>query len=1184
MKFINYLNEYFSYLSIENINFHKDRDKLEVFLKSNQYTSDEKSVIREKLLEVFPDFEIDVYIDPKKQLSMLEEVKNHINSLSLKKDVELEKMCLSGDVLNIFVRNEKTRDEILQDSIFLDILSKFRDKEVKFIFDEKIDIDSFYEEKVENSFEDSVIVPKKREVKIENQEQIGKFPKEYELVHISDLSEGNNKSVIEGKVYGVENGDIFQIQMKNKDYLVRFDLVDTSGAISCKYFLKNKDYESFCEICKSGNYAILSGIYSYDDYDGKNIYRINGITKGSKEKVVDFSKEKRIEFNVHTQMSNLDGLININDYVERLDEMDWDVATISDNFVVHGFPNTYNAFKKANKRLLLGMDGKILEDNLRVFTNLYDQEYSKKSFTVFDIETTGLSKYNDRITEIGAVRVEDGVIVDVFNELVNPEMSIPEKIVELTGITNEMVLNCDVIDKVLPRFIEFSKNSTYVAQNADFDIGFITENMRRFKKDFKPVYLDTMNLSRVLRPNLKNYKLNTLSREFGVSLENHHRASDDATATAEIFIKLLKDLDKENIEISEELNMVETTFPIKRNNSFIELIYAKNKTGLKNLYKLVSLSSIKYFFRSSGIPRSILKEHREGLLIGSGGHRGKLYKAVADGIPKEKIVEIAKQYDFLQIEPHDMYQEYIEDDNLIGSVDQAIEINKKIVEIGKLLDIPVIATGDVYYLNDDEYLARNVIKNYQRKTYIEKEGLHKLRTTDQMLKSFSYLGDDCYKVVVTNTHKLADEIEDIAPIPKGTFTPQFENAGEDLRRINFDNARKIYGDKLPDIVEKRLNRELDSIISNGYATLYLVARDLVKKSNEDGYVVGSRGSVGSSFVATMSDITEVNPLVPHYVCPKCKHSEFITDGSYSSGIDMPDKDCPVCGTKYHKDGQDIPFEVFLGFEGDKEPDIDLNFAGEYQPTIHKFTEVLFGEGKVYRAGTIGEIKEKTAYGYIKKYFESYPEEKGSNMDDSNMRNLARKLTGTKRNTGQHAGGIIIVPKDKEIFDFTPIQYPADDDKSDVLTTHFNYRTLEETLLKLDLLGHNVPSIIKDIKDLTKIDPMSIPLDDKETMSIFSDTEALDIKHSYSNMTQGTLGIPEFGTGFTMGMLEDTKPTTFGELVRISGLSHGTDVWLGNAQELIASGVTDLKNAICTRDDIMIYLISKIGRASCRERV
>lgn len=1031
-------------------------------------------------------------------------------------------------------------------------------------------LESYYSQYIENNFEKIELAPKKKEDIRDF--KIGKFPEKFEISDIESIYDKDELTYINGKIYGIRDGEISVIQTKTGSKIYSFDIEDRTGAVSCKYFCDKRNIEIGDKLINKKNYLTLMGRYVFDDYDGKNIFRITGLKSGIEEKKLDKAEKKRIEFNMHTQMTGMEGLISIDSLATRLKDYGHAAVGISDKNCVYAFPTAYNALKASNIKLNMGLDAKILDDKLKILSNPYNRKLNSKIYTVFDIETTGLSKFNDRITEIGAVRIENGRIVDIYEELVNPEIPIPDLIVELTGISNEMVSQADTIEKVLPRFINFAKDSIFVAHNAEFDLGFIRQNMKMLNLSFEPIYIDTLTLARALKPDLKNHKLGTLSKAFKVSLENHHRASDDAYATAEIFIRLLDELNKRNIKVDEGLNKLETTYPVSKNPSMYNLILVRNLEGLKNLYKLVSKASMEYFFRSPGIPKSLLEEYRKGLLLGSGGVRGDLFSALAQDLPEDIIRDIAQKYDFFQVEPPDFTEEIIKKHHLVKDEDHFKNIVRKIVNLGKEMNKPVIATGDVYYLDKEDFEAKNVLINYNRKIYFEEEGIHRFRNTEEMMGAFDFLGDDAYDVVVENTHILSNMLEDISPIPIGTFTPHVENAEENLRKINYDNAKKIYGEKLPEIVKKRLDRELNSIISNGYAALYIVARELVIKSNKDGYVVGSRGSVGSSFVATMSDITEVNPLVAHYVCPNCKNSEFITDGSYSSGIDMPDKNCPVCGHKYNKDGHDIPFEVFLGFNGDKEPDIDLNFAGEYQGIIHKYTEVIFGQGKVFRAGTIGEVQEKTALAFMRKFIETYPEKTKKYFNMAEQRRMARKLTGTRRTTGQHAGGVMIIPKDKEVFDFTPIQFPADDQNSGVITTHFNYKTLSGRILKLDLLGHNVPTIIRALEDLTGIDPSKINLSDKETMSIFSSTKALKPLYQYSNIERGTLGIPEFGTSFTMGMLRDTNPTTFSELVRISGLSHGTDVWLGNAQTLIQNKVTDLSHAICTRDDIMINLI------------
>jgi DNA polymerase-3 subunit alpha (Gram-positive type) len=838
--------------------------------------------------------------------------------------------------------------------------------------------------------------------------------------------------------------------------------------------------------------------------------------------------------------------------------------------VVQAYPEAISAGKKHGIKIIYGIEGYIMNDGSPLVQNSNNQSLDD-TYVVFDIETTGLSFKHDKITEIGAVKVKNGEIIDNFSALINPEIKIPQKIIELTGITDDMVRDKPTIDKVLPQFIEFIGNDPVVAHNASFDTSFIKENCRKLVLDFDNTVLDTLSLSRLLVPSLKRYKLNVLAKHFKVSLENHHRAVDDAKATGEIFINLLKILKEKDISTLDEVNtLLSDKVDYTKLDTYHINILVKDYTGLKNLYKLVTHSHLETFYKRPRIPKSMLRSMREGLIIGTACEAGELYRAIVNNKSDKEIEDIVKFYDFLEVQPIENNSFMIEK-GIVKSFDDLKEINKRIIELGKKYNKIVVATGDVHFLDEQDSIFRKILMTGQGYSDADNQPPIYFKTTNEMLNDFSYLDDEtAYDLVIKNPNAIADSVENILPIPEETYPPKIEGADEDLREMCYKKAIGIYGEPMPEIVQKRLDRELNSIISNGYAVMYIIAQKLVTKSLRDGYLVGSRGSVGSSFVATMSDITEVNPLVPHYVCPNCKKSEFITDGSYESGADLPDKICPNCNTNYIKDGHAIPFETFLGFEGDKEPDIDLNFAGEYQSVAHKYTEELFGSGYVFRAGTIGTIADKTAFGFARKYFE----QKEMTVNSREVLRLSAGCTGVKRTSGQHPGGIMVVPNYKDVHDFTPVQYPANDKSSGVITTHFDYHAISGRLLKLDILGHDVPTIIKMLEGITEIDPQSISLDDQETVKIFTSTEPLKLVDEDFKIEVGSLGIPEFGTKFVRQMLVDTQPTTFAELVRISGLSHGTDVWINNAQELVRQGTAELKNVISTRDDIMNYLILK----------
>ena len=820
---------------------------------------------------------------------------------------------------------------------------------------------------------------------------------------------------------------------------------------------------------------------------------------------------------------------------------------------------------------IYGVEGYLVDDDTDLIVNANDLDFSQE-FVVFDIETTGFSNVNDKITEIGAVKIKDFKTLDRVFELINPQKDISYKIQELTGITNDMVKDKPTIEEVLPKFLDFCKGSVLVAHNSEFDISFIKEKSRQQGLEFKNESIDTLSLARVLLPDLKRFRLDVICKKLGIELLNHHRAVDDAEATSLMFLKFLEMLQKKGANTLKQVNEIMGKVEYTKLTTNHIVILAKNSEGLKNLYKIISDSHINHFYRQPRILKSFLKKHREGLIIGSACEAGEIFKAVKKNMSYEELKNIIELYDYIEVMPIDNNRFMIENGEVLDEYELK-ELNKKIIQVAKDFNKIPVATGDVHFLEKHEAVLRSILKyslgfkNDEEETYLY------FRTTDEMLDEFSYLGEElAYEVVVTNTNKIADMIEDIKPIPSGTYPPEIEGSDVELRNMCYKKAKRIYGDPLPEIVEKRLERELNSIIGNGYAVMYIISQKLVTKSLKDGYLVGSRGSVGSSFAATMSDITEVNPLPAHYICENenCKYSYFYEIGEWGSGVDLPRKNCPKCGRELKKDGHDIPFEVFLGFEGDKEPDIDLNFSGEYQPIIHKYTEELFGEGYVYRAGTIGTVAEKTAFGYAKKYIE----ENNINTSSAEILRLANGCTGVKKTSGQHPGGVMVVPNYKDIYDFTPIQYPANDSSSGVITTHFDYHSISGRILKLDILGHDVPTIIRMIEDITGIDSTKIPLDDKETMSLFTSTKALGVTPEEINCPIGSLAIPEFGTKFVRQMLLDTKPTTFAELVRISGLSHGTDVWLNNAQELVKQGTTSLKEVISTRDDIMNYLIFK----------
>lgn len=978
-----------------------------------------------------------------------------------------------------------------------------------------------------------------------------------------DINVNSQKVTVEVDIFNIDSREI-----KSGNLLVSLSVTDYTSSTLAKIFLKPEKAEEFLESFKKGDHVLITGNINYDSFSKCETLMIRYIEKREKVIRMDYSKEKRTEFRIHSKMSQMSGVTSFTDFAKRAKLWGHDALAIADTNDVQGFPEAMEAGEATGLKILYGTDINFVDDKEKIVTN-YDSNKNYNSYVVFDIETTGLSSRNDKITEIGAVKIVDGTIVDRFSQLVNPEREIPQVVVELTGISNAKVENEPTIEEVIPKFYEFSKDSVLVAHNAKFDISFIRREYANNNLEFSHPILDTLVLARALMTDMKRFNLGTLCKNLGVSLVGAHRAVNDAEATAAMFIKLIERFKRDKEFNFDNLNQEIINIDSKRLFESSLLLIAKDEVGLKNLYKLISASHMQFYNFTAKVPRTLLDKYREGILVGSGNASSELFDAVYRMCPDDELLEIAKYYDFLEIQPASDNIMAIEDGKF--TIEDIREINKKILWLGEKLEIPVIADSDTYYLEESEDILRRIVLNGKPgrpDPRASREQKFYFKTTEEMLDEFSYLGEEkAYEVVVTNTNKLKNEINAIKPIPDGKYPPVIEGSDESLREMTYKKAHEIYGDKLPEIVEERLEKELKSIISNGYSVLYIIAQKLVKKSNDDGFLVGSRGSVGSSFVATMSGITEVNPLPPHYICPNCKYSEFTKDLTYGSGVDMPDKICPECGSPMRKDGHNIPFEVFLGFYGDKEPDIDLNFAGEYQPQAHKYTEELFGEGYVFRAGTIGKIAEKTAYGYVKKYFE------GKNISPVEIDRLAKEITDGKRTSGQHPGGVMIVPKSKSIFDFTPIQYPADDPTSGVITTHFDYNFIHGKILKLDILGHDGPTIIKMLEDFTGLDSNKIRLDDEKTLSIFNSAEIFNMNEEIFSCETGTLGIPEFGTSFVISMLKETKPKNFADLVRISGLSHGTDVWISNAQELVDSGRAELKDVIATREDIMVYLIN-----------
>ncbi len=1057
--------------------------------------------------------------------------------------------------------------------------------------------------KGEITVNDSVPAPKQSKKASEKSAELiyGNEIKE-EAIDISDIDEGSGAVVLRGEVFSKETHEL-----KNGKTLIIFAISDYTDSIKVKMCLDPEKFEQVFERIRPGISVKLKGKASVDSYANELIISyVSGLKEISsfKEARRDTAKEKRVELHCHSKMSDMDGVSDVAELIKRAYDWGHQAIALTDHGVVQAFPDANHAMEAIDKeyreqygkehpelskaelnkisspfKVLYGCEIYLVDDTKKIVQAPKGQSLFGE-FVVFDLETTGFSPINSKIIEIGAVKICDGRIIDRFSTFVNPEIPIPLRIEKLTGINDKMVADSLSIKEVLPQFLDFCKDAALVAHNASFDYSFIKNKSEKLGINFSATLVDTVSLSRYLLPRLSRFRLDTVAKHLDIKLKNHHRAVDDAEATAEIFIKLCKMLSREGINNLDELNekAVLSDEAIKRLHPNHAVALIRNEKGRRNLYKIISESHLRYFYRHPIVPKSLFSKYREGLLLGTACASGELYSSLVRGAMGQEIGSIVEYYDYLEIQPlaNSAYLIGDEQSDQIGSEEDLRKINKRIVELGEEFKKPVVATGDVHFTDPQDEVYRRIIMSGQGYSDAEEQPPLYLHTTDEMLAEFSYLSDEkAHELVISNPKLIADMCEKISPIREGKFPPVIENSDTDLRNICYKEAHKIYGEDLPKVVTDRLERELNSIISNGYAVMYIIAQKLVSKSNEDGYLVGSRGSVGSSFVATMAGITEVNPLRAHYLCPKCHYADFDSQEVRSfagrCGADMPDKACPNCGAPMQKLGFDIPFETFLGFKGNKEPDIDLNFSGEYQSNAHKYTEVIFGEGQTFRAGTIGTLAEKTAYGFVKKYYEN----KGEYKRSCEIDRIVKGCTGIRRTTGQHPGGIIVLPHGEDINSFTPVQYPANDASSGVVTTHFDYHSIDENLLKLDILGHDDPTMIKMLEDMTGVSAKTVSLDDPSVMSLFKTTEALKIKaEDIGGCRLGCLGIPEFGTEFVIQMLLDTKPSSFSDLVRISGLSHGTDVWVGNAKTLIADGKATISTAICTRDDIMIYLIEK----------
>lgn len=1172
--------------NIDKITYSKSTKSLKFLLiDSIKLKSEDENLLKTKLKEMLPYLEnvefvykADEQIEIESIIDVWADIVDNVcfDSPACRNILTNAKRREYKNELIITFKNEFERDLIINNKYDLEIMKHckakyLKDVLLKFIVDEEESLDLFTKERNEKI---SVMV--KNSVKVIKNELgddgkpnftgaiVYKKMVKGKIEKISDVEE-EGKVTVQGKIF-----DLDKRLLKGGKFLITISITDYTDSIAVKLFLTENEFNFIYKQFVIGEYYSFQGNVRYDTYGKELVLFADAINKINKNIEIrsDKAEKKRIELHLHTNMSNMDGMTPVSDLINRAIEWGHSAIAITDHGGIQAFPEAMNSSEKKDIKVIYGVEGYIYDNDSMIIDNPNSLSLDQE-FVVFDIETTGFSPTTDKIIEIGAVKIKNKKIVETFNMLVNPEIQIPSNIIELTGITNKDVDGEPNIEYVLGKFLEFVKDIPVVAHNANFDVSFIKYSCKLQGLQFNNIAVDTLKLSRILLKNLKRHKLTSLIKHYGIIIENSHRALDDAIATAKVFIYQMEELERKNIFSMDAINNIYVDeIDLKSREFYHCVILVKNQIGLKKLFKLISESHIKYFYKRPRISKSLLNENREDLLIGSACDSGEIYQMFLKGSEIDDVLEVAKFYDYLEVQPiensmHLLKNGYVKDEEELKT------IIRKIIKLGELTGKLVVATGDVHFLEPDDSIYRKILMAGQKYKDIEQAPLY-YKTTEEMMNDFSFLDEDIKnKIVVDNTHLIADMIdEDIKPIPSGTYPPKIEGSEKDLKKMCYENATKIYGENLPEIVVERLEKELSSIISNGYAVMYIIAQKLVNKSNEDGYIVGSRGSVGSSLVATMSGITEVNPLPPHYICNKCSYSSFFVNEEYGSGIDLPDKNCPNCNSIMKKDGHNIPFEVFLGFDGNKEPDIDLNFAGVYQAKAHKYAESLFGQGYVYKAGTIGTIADKTAYGFVKNYFE----DRNIKVSKREINRLVRGCTGVKRTTGQHPGGIIVIPRYKEIHDFTPIQYPANDNKAECITTHFDYHALSGRIFKLDILGHDVPTIIKQLENLTGASIKDVPLDDKKTISIFTSTKELNILDKKYNEKIGSFGIPEFGTKFVRQMLEETRPTTFAELIRISGLSHGTDVWNNNAQELVKSGKIDLKRVISTRDDIMNYLI------------
>ncbi|HEX3045622.1 MAG TPA: PolC-type DNA polymerase III [Bacillota bacterium] len=984
---------------------------------------------------------------------------------------------------------------------------------------------------------------------------------------LEELIDEQPQVIVYGEVFRIES----RVSKNNRKFYLG-DLTDYSNSISFKIFPRTET--NLEEVLKEGKWVKMRGDLQVDMYAKELSLMVSDILPASpnniRAEMEGEPEQKRIELHLHTKMSAMDATTEVVEALKQAKAWGHKAIAITDHGVVQAYPEVNQAAKKIGIKVIYGLEGYLVDDGVPIVMGTTEESLQDSTYVVFDLETTGFNPQKEDLLEIGAVKIRNGEIIGEFKSMIRPGKEISAEIQKLTGITPEMVRDAPEPAKVVADFMDFAAKSVLVAHNARFDVNFlVTKYQQLHQTKIEPVYLDTLGLARSVWPNFKSYRLNVVAKELGIELNQHHRAVDDAQCAAGIFLKAMEAISGRGFQTLAELNSLTQESGVEHLKTFHIVILVKNQTGLKNLYRLVSDSHVKHFHRHPRIPRSELTKYREGLLLGTACEAGEFYQAILDGASEERLIEIANFYDYFEIQPLANNSFLISTDRVKSNA-ELMDNNRYICELGAKLGKPVVATCDVHFLHPWEEIYRRILLMGQGFEDADRQTPLYFRTTAEMLEEFSYLGPElAQEVVVKEPHRILEQIGEVKPIPESFYPPKIPGADEAIREMAYKRAGELYGDPLPDLVRERLEWELKSIIGHGYAVLYLIAQKLVRKSLDDGYLVGSRGSVGSSFVATMCDITEVNPLPAHYRCPQCRYSEFMETGALGSGYDLPDKNCPHCGSTLLKDGQDIQFATFMGFEGDKEPDIDLNFSGEYQPTVHRYTEQLFGKGFVYRAGTITGLAEKMAFGFVK----GYMEDKKIKLRGAEINRLVKGCTGVRRSTGQHPGGMVVIPQDQEIYNFTPIQYPANDRKAEWITTHFDFHgALEGRLVKLDILGHDDPTVLRMLHDITGIDPRTVPIDDSQVMRLFSSVESLKITPDQLGFDLGTLGIPEFGTEFVRQMLEDTKPTTISELFNISGLSHGTNVWLGNAQELIKNGLAKLSDVISVRDNIMNNLI------------